>query len=100
VELLNQQKRSRAQLDDMLPCVEKALQTGAGHFIDFWRNPDSLTELERDILLAICVQTDVSQADKTALARLLKKEILAHTDQTWRFQVPLLAHFVAKQVNQ
>ncbi|HEY9607752.1 MAG TPA: AAA family ATPase, partial [Allocoleopsis sp.] len=91
VDRLNRDKRQLATAEDVFTCMPIAIETGGMYFRELW---GSLAQSDRDLLLRLIEGETPNASDKPALRRLIGKEVLEKTEDTYSFQVPLVQKFV------
>jgi hypothetical protein len=90
VDLLNREHCRLATEADVEAVLGPALEHGGEYFAEIWQHA---TPGERTILCQVAAGT-FQAGDERILAALCRRELLEPTDGSFRFQVPLLAHWV------
>jgi len=90
VNLLNRERRQRAEEDDVARVLPAALEHGGQYFDELW---SSTTPDERALLAQVATGA-FRGGDPAVLARLCRRELLEPVDGAFRYQAPLIARWV------
>jgi len=93
VEQLNRNKAKRVEIDDLETVLSIVFERGYQVFREFW---ESLTQEQRDFLLAVAEEKTPDEKTLQAAPVLMRKEILAQEKSGWSFRVPLIQQWIIR----
>ena len=94
---LKREKQRQLTAEDVQTVILKSLEQGGAAFRERYQE---LTELEREFLHKLINEPVLAVAESRSWPRLVEKEVLEVTEESYRFQVPLFQKFVEIQSRQ
>ena len=91
VEHLNKGKRQKATPEDAEAVIPKAFESAYQYFHEFWT---TLTDKERNVLLALTKDGSQSETHQDALTRLIRRGVVIQKNEGHIIRVPLIQRWI------